>query len=131
MLMSLGKIIYFNEARLAVNYFSALGFVCPKLSNPADYFMHMMSVEEGVKPMIDDNKSIVAKSKEVVLEEQRAKIMEFHLQYEKSDLKNDYSYMSPEVKSLSDDDLEENFVPWSYQFSLLLKRNVLNIVRMP
>jgi ABC-type multidrug transport system ATPase subunit len=45
MLMSLGKIIYFNEARLAVNYFSELGFACPKFSNPADYFMHMMSAE--------------------------------------------------------------------------------------
>ena len=131
MLMSLGKIIYFNEARLAINYFSNLGFVCPKLSNPADYFMHMMSVEEGVKPMIGSDRSIVAKSKDVILSEQRAKIMEFHVQYEKSDLKNDYAYMSPEVKSLSDDDMEENFVPWTYQFSLLLKRNILNIIRMP
>ncbi|MFS8159676.1 MAG: ABC transporter permease [Candidatus Roizmanbacteria bacterium] len=131
MLMSMGKIIYFNEARLAVNYFSNLGFICPKLSNPADYFMHMMSIEEGTKAVVGEDRSIVAKSKEVVLEEQKAKIMEFHLQYEKSDLKNDFTYVSPEAKSLSDDDLEDNFVPWSYQFNLLLKRNVLNILRMP
>jgi len=129
--MSLGKIIYFNEARLAMHYFSNLGFTCPKLSNPADYFMHMMSIEEGVKPMINDERQIVAKSKEVVLQQQRDKIMEFHLQYEKSDLKNDYAYVSPEVKPVSDDDMEENFVPWTYQFSLLLKRNVLSILRMP
>lgn len=74
MLMSLGKIIYFNEARLAVNYFSELGFVCPKFSNPADYFMHMMSTED-TRAAISATGSIVAKTKEMVLEERKAKIM--------------------------------------------------------
>lgn len=113
MLMSLGKIIYFNEARLAVNYFSSLNFVCPKLSNPADYFMHMMSVEDTRKVNTSE-KSTVALSKEMIMEEQKVKILEFHIQYEKSDLRNDYSYMSPDVKPLSDNDMEENFVPWTY-----------------
>jgi hypothetical protein len=45
MLLALGKIIYFNEARLAVDYFAGIGFKCPELSNPADYFMSMMSIE--------------------------------------------------------------------------------------
>jgi hypothetical protein len=45
MLMALGKVIYFNEAKLAVAYFSGIGFRCPELSNPADYFMSMMSIE--------------------------------------------------------------------------------------
>jgi len=47
MLLARGKIIYFNEARLSVNYF-ATGEnpeVCPDLSNPADFFMTMMSIE--------------------------------------------------------------------------------------
>lgn len=45
MLLARGKIIYFNEARLAVDYFASIGFQCPDLSNPADYFMTMMSIE--------------------------------------------------------------------------------------
>lgn len=47
MLLALGKIIYFNEAKLAVNYFSEIGYRCPELSNPADYFMTMMSLESS------------------------------------------------------------------------------------
>ena len=39
MLLARGKIIYYNEARLAVDYFSTINYKCPELSNPADYFM--------------------------------------------------------------------------------------------
>lgn len=45
MLLAQGKIIYYNEARLAVDHFASVGFPCPELSNPADFFMHMMSIE--------------------------------------------------------------------------------------
>ena len=45
MLMAKGKIIYFNEARKAVDYFKSIEFECPALSNPADYFMMIMSIE--------------------------------------------------------------------------------------
>lgn len=44
-MLARGKIIYFNEARLSVDYFSGIGQVCPELSNPADFFMTMMSIE--------------------------------------------------------------------------------------
>ena len=47
MLLAKGKIIYFNEARLSVEYFAQQPHpeVCPDLSNPADFFMTMMSIE--------------------------------------------------------------------------------------
>jgi hypothetical protein len=45
MLLAQGKIIYYNEARLAVAHFDRIGFKCPELSNPADYFMSIMSIE--------------------------------------------------------------------------------------
>ena len=45
MLLAKGKIIYFNEANKAVDYFSSIKFTCPELSNPADYFMSIMSIE--------------------------------------------------------------------------------------
>ena len=45
MLLAKGKIIYYNEAHLAVNYFKSIGYKCPSLSNPADYFMAIMSLE--------------------------------------------------------------------------------------
>ena len=45
MLLAKGKIIYYNEARYAVDYFASINYKCPSLSNPADYFMAIMSLE--------------------------------------------------------------------------------------
>ena len=45
MLLAKGKVIYFNNAEFAVDYFSNIGYKCPELSNPADYFMSIMSIE--------------------------------------------------------------------------------------
>ena len=45
MLLCLGKTIYFNESRFALDYFTNINFPCPELTNPADYFMAIMSKE--------------------------------------------------------------------------------------
>ena len=45
MLLAQGKTLFFNHANLAVDYFSKIGFQTPQLSNPADYFMSIMSIE--------------------------------------------------------------------------------------
>ena len=45
MLLAKGHIIYFNKAESAVDYFSGIGERCPERSNPADFFMSMMSIE--------------------------------------------------------------------------------------
>ena len=50
-----GKIIYFNKAIHAVDYFSDLGYTCPDTSNPCDYFMSMMSKESLELDLIDEN----------------------------------------------------------------------------
>jgi hypothetical protein len=48
MLLVEGKIIYMNKAKYAVNYFGNIEeegeyFKCPINSNPADFFMDMMT----------------------------------------------------------------------------------------
>lgn len=45
MLLAKGRIIYMNQASLAVDYFASIDFKCPELSNPSDYFMSIMSIE--------------------------------------------------------------------------------------
>jgi ABC-type multidrug transport system ATPase subunit len=45
MLLAKGKVIYFNEAQHAVEYFAKINYRCPELSNPSDYFMAIMSIE--------------------------------------------------------------------------------------
>jgi hypothetical protein len=54
MLLAQGKIIYFNEARLAVDHFASIDFRCPELSNPADYFMSIMSIESHENEDLED-----------------------------------------------------------------------------
>lgn len=53
MLLAKGKVIYFNDKDKAVPYFAGIGFQCPSLTNPSDYFMSMMSVEAIDKEDID------------------------------------------------------------------------------
>lgn len=51
MLLVEGKIIYYNDSKLAVDYFAKIKedvpngkyFACPEHSNPADFFMDMMT----------------------------------------------------------------------------------------
>jgi hypothetical protein len=47
MLLAKGKVIFFNEARFAVDYFSSINYKCPELTNPADHFMSIMSIESN------------------------------------------------------------------------------------
>jgi len=56
MLLAKGKVIYYNEARLSVDYFSQIGWKCPELSNPSDYFMAIMSIETIEQDEMDDDK---------------------------------------------------------------------------
>ena len=55
MLLAQGKIIYFNEARHSVAHFDKIGYKCPELSNPADYFMSIMSIESQE---VEDNEDM-------------------------------------------------------------------------
>lgn len=45
MLMAQGKIIYFNKANKSERYFESIGYKVPEFSNPADFYMAMMSIE--------------------------------------------------------------------------------------
>lgn len=54
-LLARGKIIYFNEAKYSVEYFDSIGFKCPELSNPCDFFMTMMSKESIELDYEDEN----------------------------------------------------------------------------
>jgi hypothetical protein len=43
--MALGKIVYYNYAHKAVEYFSSINYPCPDQTNPADYFRGILSIE--------------------------------------------------------------------------------------
>jgi hypothetical protein len=47
MLLVRGNIIYQGPASNSVPYFANMGYECPSISNPSDYFMKLMN-EEGL-----------------------------------------------------------------------------------
>ena len=87
MLLSCGKILYFNEKDKAVEYFSSINFKCPELTNPADYFMSIMSIESlETDDDINEDKKIVEKRIQQIYKE---RIEFFDKSYMESSLKND------------------------------------------
>ena len=132
MLMAQGKIIFFNKARLAVDYFSSIGYKCPEQNNPADYFMTIMSIESETSVESEsDDPAIIKRSQTEIFDKYTKKIEYFHNCYQKSELRNDHDAMHPEIKTLTDADRDGGSVSWMYQLGLLTKRNFLNIVRLP
>ena len=43
-LLAFGRVAYFGPRAAAIDYFAAQGFPCPPYSNPADYFIEVLSV---------------------------------------------------------------------------------------
>ena len=68
-LLARGKIIYFNKASLSVDYFTKIGFVCPEMSNPCDYFMSMMSIESIELDLDEDNANVFDRDDQRVKDE--------------------------------------------------------------
>lgn len=62
LLISCGKILYFNEREKAVDYFASINFKVPDLTNPADYFMSIMSIESlETDEDFNEDKEVAAK----------------------------------------------------------------------
>ena len=99
MLLAKGKIIYFNEASLAVDYFSGIGQVCPELSNPADFFMTMMSIESIQMEAVAETGSVFIDQNKI--EEDYEKLIQtFDTKYKESHLCNDHRAIAPGVAEL-------------------------------
>ena len=83
MLLSCGKIIYFNDADKSINYFKEIGYPCPSLSNPADFFMSMMSIESIEIADASPDRKKEADAENTVEQRYKAQIAEFDEQYQK------------------------------------------------
>jgi ATP-binding cassette, subfamily G (WHITE), eye pigment precursor transporter len=129
MLLAKGKTLYFNESSKAVDYFSGIGFKCPELTNPSDFFMSIMSIEsiqvekEGTMPPEE--------LKAILPVEYEKRIAHFDESYSKSELKNNAEEMLKGVVALTKQDRLSNRASWCYEFGLLAKRNILNQLRLP
>ena len=128
MLMAKGSIIYLNEAKKAVGYFKQIGYPCPSLTNPADFFMSMMSIE-SYGDVSGSNEEAVSKTRSLVEQSYNEKIDFFSTKYEQSELRWDHEYNHPEAAKL--DQADEYRTGFFVQFCLLFKRSILNVIRIP
>jgi len=132
MLMAQGHTIYMNKASLSINYFGQIGYQCPELSNPADYFMEMMSIEALEDDELDtDDKEELQKRKSKIEEDYKTKIIYFNEKYQNSELKCDIEDIHPEAQELSKSEVKRYNPNMLKQFWLLNIRSMLNIIRMP
>ena len=128
MLMAGGRTLYFNDASKSVNHFKSIGYACPELTNPADYFMTMMSIESYDDRVAGDENEL-ARSRTKIEEDYNQKITYIADKYDESDLKIDPDDMHPDALELkTDKDFRTNMF---VQFWFLLIRSFLNIIRIP
>lgn len=69
---------------MAIPYFSTIGHNCPAQSNPADFFMSMMSIESLE---IEDQEEITGEKMDIN-KKYKEMIENFDQKYQNSDLKN-------------------------------------------
>lgn len=127
MLLAHGRTIYFDDASKAVEHFASINYSCPELSNPADYFMMIMSIESIDRPDIDPNDfAAIAKMDEEIKETYTKRIDDFQKIFEDSKM-HDADTLHESIASAKHD---VTWVPpgvsWCRQFALLALRNVRN-----
>lgn len=132
-LLAKGKIIYFNKAELAVDYFEKIGYVCPELSNPCDYFMSMMSKESIELEHEEEGQVGPTGPKHKDIDKEYAQVIQyFNDTYAIHELKCDHEAVHPDCLPITGEEESNSAVtPWCYQYKLLATRNFLNVVRLP
>jgi ABC-type multidrug transport system ATPase subunit len=124
-----GNIIYQGPSTEAVRYFGGIGYPCPKLTNPADFFMKLMN-ESGL--IIDEIREKKTKAIAINQKEVEAKFQN-RLDHLVESYKN--SSMIEDTKTgIAMQPVENNkvyYVSWFYQFWLLMSRAFENEIRNP
>jgi len=99
-LLARGKTIYFNHANKSVDYFTGIGFQCPEMSNPCDYFMSMMSIESIELDVEEEGQSVFDYDNEKIKQEYEKLIQFFDAKYHLSELRCDASQVHPDCPPL-------------------------------
>ena len=93
--------------------------------------MSIMSIESAeVEEDLELDKTNV-RTPAQIQEEYSQRIEYFNQSYQKSDLKNDYKFLSTEVQPINESDVFAGQAGWCFQLGLLLRRNFLNTLRLP
>ena len=127
-----GNIIYQGKSNMAVNYFSSIGYECPKLTNPADYFMKIMN-ESGVlldamEQYQSKNVSALQMTEQEIEEKFVQRLEHYNEEYAQSGMKEKaLSELHTEKVSTKD----HSKVSWLKQFWYIFVRKCQDEIRNP
>lgn len=118
MIMSLGRVIYHNNAKDAVAYFGSIGYQCPMTKNPADYFMALLSSDTYAQAGHTD------KTYPEFIEDLAQKYIEGP-KFTKAEC-------DPTMPELTDEFVHQRKYKANFwkQFTILMHRSVVNSVRL-
>ena len=66
-LISEGRVIYTGDAKTMPNYFSSIGYPCPKNVNPAEYYIDLVSIDYSSPEQEELSKQLIIKLAETFL----------------------------------------------------------------
>jgi hypothetical protein len=103
------------------------------MSNPADYFMTLMSIRNPNDEISDedDDNGKPHKSEAEIIKDYSKQISFFTDEYNKSALKNDYAFVSKDIVPIHATEIYSATASWMGQLGLLTKRSFNNIIRLP
>lgn len=118
---------------MGINYFDSLGYTCPKLSNPADYFMKIMNPESILMEMYEKNQisdvNIGTLGKTDFLTEKFDERVKFFSEnFKTHEL---YQNLKPSCDEELPEDSGIHITSWSNQFRVIFWRNVIEQIRNP
>ena len=100
MLLANGKIIYFSSAQISQDYFNSIGQTVPVQSNPAEYYLQMMSIENYEEADTADLAEMERAHLKNV-EKHEEKINQLHGEYKESIEYNDPDENDAEVRAIT------------------------------
>ena len=130
MLLAAGKIVYLNKANLAVDFFKSIGFPCPNQTNPADFFMEIISIESYED--LDNTEQKVVKWKQAEIQNKyREKICFMHERFEISEYKTNIDELHPDANGFSEAKENKYHSPIPKQLYYLFIRAIKSNFRLP
>lgn len=115
LLLAGGEVVYYGPANKVVEYFAGIGYQCPDFTNPADFFMKLVHIDQSST-------------------ESKEKVTEFVNQYKKLRPFEDKEKKQPEKKPITNDekDLKQSYAkPLTSQVGYLLQRSFKDQIRDP
>lgn len=129
-LMVRGNIIYQGLASHSVGYFGSIGYPCPKLSNPADFFMRLTNESGLVLEEMSQSKDgrVIDINQEELESRFQVRVKDLVQKYNRSSMRE---AANQDVTTEIIENKRKYEVSWFKQFYLVLKRALINEIRNP